>query len=99
MSDELKVTLGPKEFSGRTTDEKLDLIYKAVTSQQNMCMDTVGMFNRNCVKYDNFIEETTKKPRYDRKINLGLSAGTGAMGGYSIPGIIEFIKNLFSGAN
>lgn len=97
MTDGLKVTVGPNEFSSRTTDEKLDLIYKAVTSQQTMCIDTVDVFNRNCTKYDKFIENSTKSPKQNKKVAVGIGAGSGAVGGFSASELIDFIKSYFFG--
>lgn len=97
MPDGLKVTVGPDEFSSRTTDEKLELIYKAVTSQQMICMDTVDVFNKNCTKYDKFIENSTKPLKRNRKVDIGVGAGSGAIGGFSASEIIDIIKSYFFG--
>ena len=97
MSNGLRVTVGPEEFSGKSTDEKLELIYQAVTAQQAICITTVEDFRERVAEYDDFIEDSTKVPKRNRKIDLGVGAGSGAIGGFSVSEIIDFIKNYFSG--
>ena len=99
MVNGLKVTVGPKNFSEKNTDEKLELIYQAVTSQQTICVYNVDSFKAKLDKYDKHIEGTLNLPKRDRKVGLGVGVGSGAVCGYSIPGIIDYIKNLFSGVN
>lgn len=97
MTDGLKITVGPDEFADRDTAEKLDLIYQVVTSQQHMCLKTVDIFNSNCAKYDKFIDDSTKLPKKNRKLDLGIGAGSGAVGGFSASELINLIKSYFSG--
>jgi len=101
MSEGLKVTVGPKDFSGKTTDEKLELIYQAVTLQQVTCVETVMGFKEACGRYDHFISKhnvVTRMLKKDKNKCLGIGVGTGAIGGLSIPSIIEFIKTYIFGA-
>lgn len=102
MSNGLKVTVGPDRFSEKSTDEKLELIYQAVTQQQSVCSETVTGFKDACERYDHFISKSNMISKINRKnknIGLGIGVGTGTIGGLTIPRAIEFIKNLFSGAN
>lgn len=100
MSDGLKVTVSPDKFSEKETDEKLDLIYQAVTLQQSTCSITVEGFKIACEKYDHFIDKSKITPMINKKdkgIILGAGIGTGTLGGLTIPKFIDFIKELFSG--
>lgn len=97
MSDGLKVIVTPKNFSMRSTDEKLELIYQAVTSQQSICIKTVEKFKENCDKYDDHIEKSHNLPSRNRKIDLGIGAGVGTGSGFAVSNIIDYIRSYLSG--
>lgn len=97
MNCGLTVTVGPDKFSEKSTDEKLELIYEAVTTQQIICIETVKSFKKKFNNYDKHIEKSHNPSKKNRKIDLGVGAGTGVVGGYSISEIIELIKNYVSG--
>ena len=100
MTEGLKLTVGPDKFSEKSTDEKLDLIYQAVTQQQSTCTSNVEGFKESCEKYDHFISKSkiaTRLGKKNRSVILGAGIGTGTLGGLTVSGIINFIKELFSG--
>lgn len=100
MSNGLKVTVRPDDFSVKTTDEKLELIYQAVLLQQSTCTKTVKGFKDACERYDHFIVKSRmldKLSKRDKGIILGAGIGTGTLGGITLLEIIEYIKGFFCG--
>lgn len=97
MSTGLKVIVTPKGFSERNTDEKLELIYQAVTAQQSICVETVKCFSEKCSNYDKHIKEDHRLPRRNRKIDVGVGAGIGTGSGFVVSNMIDFIRSYISG--
>jgi len=83
MGDELKVTVTSDNFSEKDTDEKLDLIFHAVSTQQEVCAENIN----KCATI----------PKRNRKVDLGVGAGTGIIGGTIIIKFIDLIKSYTSG--
>lgn len=97
MDSGLTITVGPDKFSEKDADEKLELIYQAVTSQQCICMETVKAFRKKFDIYDRTKENSKDLPMRTRKSDFKVVAGTGAVGGYSVSELIDLIKTYISG--
>ena len=93
----LKVTVDHENFAEKNTNEKLDLIYQAVVNQQKVCTSTVKSFNERFEAHDKHIDNSVNLPRRNRKIDLGIGAGTGTVGGAFLIKAVEFIKSYISG--
>jgi len=93
----LKVTVDYENFTEKNTDEKLDLIYQAVVNQQKVCVETVKSFNERFKAHDKYIDNSVNIPRRNRKIDLGIGAGTGTVGGAFLIKAVELIRSYISG--
>ena len=98
MGNGLKVTMTPDEFSGLETEEKLDLIFQAVSVQQLMCTTTVESFKDRLGHCEDMVQSEIALPRRNRRIDLGVGAGTGVIGGGVMIKIIDLIKGYITGS-
>jgi len=97
VSNGLKVTVDHEKFSEKTNNEKLDLIYQAVVNQQKLCIKTVESFKDHFDECDKQLDDSVAIPRRNRKIDIGIGAGTGTAGYVLVDKLIGLIKSYISG--
>lgn len=87
MSDNgLEIKISINDYSKKTVDEKLDILYQVGLTQQQFCGGKVGEF-------DGRIEtiETSRKLEKAKIVGIGIGSGGGAAA------LLSWFKNMFSG--
>lgn len=82
----LEIKISPDDYSKKTIDEKLDILYQVSLTQQQFCGSKTGEYDRRIIKF-----ETEKKVGKAKLIGIGIGSGGGAGALFSV------IKSWLSG--
>lgn len=82
----LEIKISPDDYSKKTIDEKLDILYQVSLTQQQFCSGKTGEYDERIVKF-----ETEKKVGKAKLIGIGIGSGGGAGALFSV------IKSWLSG--
>jgi len=107
MADEngLEIKVSTEQFDEiDSTDKKLSLIFQVVNvlqgevrDQTKECSKTVAGFKNQFDRCDKIVDKAVNLPKRNRKLDLGVGAGTGTVSYVAIDKVIEIIKSYFSG--
>ncbi len=77
MSNNIEVTVSLEEFKRKEPDEKLTLIYKAVSAQQGHCKEVTQDFDERIKK----VESLELSPKFNK---VKVAGGVGGLAGIAI---------------